>query len=250
MQAANCTNMCELRSSLAIHVSVKFEAAANMHRHWSRRTLYEERACANLRDGAAVVSIGEGTGEYLLALAQRFPGLRFIGFDLDPARVATAEKLRRSLRVTNAEFAVANALSLPLRDKTADFIYSRCVFQFVTDKNGFLREVGRIAGGGIHIAMIRNNPQCTVLMRIRGIQAALLRGADYSDWVNPARDTEAYLKEINAYRSFLWYRALIRRHFPEARMIGTHRLWTDTGRPVSALAAFFSQSIGFEISAS
>jgi S-adenosylmethionine-diacylgycerolhomoserine-N-methlytransferase len=43
-------------------------------------------------DGATVLEVGCGTGRNLILAAQRYPNARFVGFDISPAMLDTAEK--------------------------------------------------------------------------------------------------------------------------------------------------------------
>jgi len=193
-------------------------ARSRLERLETGNTLFEEAALRRLSNRSVVVSIGEGTGEYLLALGRRFPRLRFIGFDLDPKSLEIARQLRSAVDVTNVDFVRAEALALPLRDGAAHYVYSRCVFQVIPDKEEFLREIKRIARGGVHISMVRNNLIAGLYVRLSSPVRVLLRGGTLRDAIEPARQTEAWLKKIDAYRGIRWYEALIRKYFPTARI--------------------------------
>lgn len=209
-----------------------------MYRYWRTRPLYEEELCAKLPRSSLVVSAGEGTGEYMTALAERFPNLTFVGLDLDPKRIRIARAL--SANVPNAHFVVSDATKIPMSDGSAGFSFSRNTFHVVPNKDGFLKEMRRTTNGLVYISNIRNNGVSDLLIRVRG-----LMNRDYESWASPGRSTEKYLRKIGAYKSLLWYRRFIRRYFHDVRVVGTYSLWTDRGRKVSFITTLFSLHYGF-----
>jgi ubiquinone/menaquinone biosynthesis C-methylase UbiE len=168
--------------------------------------------------GGTAVSIGEGSGQYLLALAERFPEIFFLGFDLDANRIAVANELRRAIRVDNAGFAVADACALPLPDASADFVYARNMLHIVPDKAGLLSEISRMSRGPVSLSAIRNVNIAWVVFRVLALANALLGRCSYREFMTPHWATEDWLRQIGAYRGMLWYRAMVRRVFPEARL--------------------------------
>jgi SAM-dependent methyltransferase len=206
-----------VRSLAPPRVPLDFASARARYDELENKKLFEEPGLRNLASGALVVSVGEGTGEYLLALSKRFPRLWFVGFDFDPHSIAIAQRLRTLLRAPNAWFGLADALALPLPDRAADYVYSRCVLQVIPDKDAFLREIKRVSRGVVHISMIRNNLVAGPYVRLTAPIRMMIRGGRLKDWTDPARLTESWLKKIDAYRGIGWYATVIRRHFPNAR---------------------------------
>ncbi len=70
-----------------------------------------------LRDGAEVLDVGCGSGRALVELASMFPNSRFIGYDLLPEAIASAQRYAIACGVGNVTFA-ARDVSQPFgRDK-------------------------------------------------------------------------------------------------------------------------------------
>ena len=213
--------------TLPPHSTISLSAAQKLLAHWQSRWLYEGAICERLAAGSLVVSVGEGTGEYMTCLASRFPRLEFAGFDLDPNRVQVATELARRLNLDNVRFERAEATRLPVRGSTADLVYCKQAFQVLPDKTGALREMERIAAGVVYLSEIPNHPYCAALLR-----AFALRSRTYRTTTRALRVTEDYLRQIGAFHSGLWYLRLIRRQFPDARMVGTYVLASNLERVV------------------
>jgi SAM-dependent methyltransferase len=208
----------QLQSPLPPHAQISLEAAAQAHDRLQHRISREVAALSKLPKGAQVVSIGEGTGEYMLALARLFPSLAFTGFDLDPARVEVAEQLRHSLGLENVRFEVGDGCRLPLADRSADYVYARSVLHVVPDKQRFLAEVARIARGPVSFTEMRNIRLAWIVYRVLAVANAVLGRRPYQASMAVHWPTEAWLREIGAYHGPRWYLHRVRPYFPGARL--------------------------------
>lgn len=100
---------------------------------------------AQLRDGMTVADIGCGTGLFLKIAKQRYPNVRFIGFDPDKKALGVAER-----RIVKAHLSVelkeAFAESLPLADQSIDICFSTLAFHHMPDsvKRGAIKEIYRV----------------------------------------------------------------------------------------------------------
>ncbi len=66
-----------------------------------------------MRRGISVLDIGCGEGVAARLMAEAFPRSRFVGVDIDPAAVSTAEKNAREVGLTNLRFQATDAALLP-----------------------------------------------------------------------------------------------------------------------------------------
>jgi ubiquinone/menaquinone biosynthesis C-methylase UbiE len=164
-----------------------------------------------------VLAVGEGNGEYALALARKFPHAEFVGFDLDEGRVVRAERLRRMLGIENAFFFVADACALPFQAGSFDFVYERGVFHILPDKDAHLRELTRLRPAGILIIEMANGWLYMANWRVCQAMFRLALGAhvDLSGHIA----TVGHLRRIGAYHGWRHYRDLFARHGMEARPI-------------------------------
>ncbi|MCT8970250.1 class I SAM-dependent methyltransferase [Microbaculum marinisediminis] len=102
-----------------LQVEVLFNGTANAMR---RQALVPIHAALKGRDQrtVALTDVACGTGRFLRALTDAFPGVRPTGFDLSEPYVEEARRHFR--RRGRARFAVANAEALPLPDDSQDVV--------------------------------------------------------------------------------------------------------------------------------
>lgn len=117
----------------------------------TRRALEALRLAA----GARVLDLGCGCGDTLVLLREQ-AGLRAMGLDIRPDRLAQARK-----RCTNG-LVLADAGRLPLADERFDAVFCECALSLCADKARVLAEMGRILnkGGGLALAdvYLRTSP--------------------------------------------------------------------------------------------
>lgn len=231
-------------SKLPPQATVTLSHAEAAFSYWQARWLYEDVICDGLRAGASVVSIGEGTGEYMAVLAQRHPHLKFLGLDLDPVRVATATALTEKLRLSNAQFIVGDSSKIELPDSSADFVYCRNTFHVITDKQAALKEIGRIANGPVNFSAIPNHPYAAIILRLKAARHSIHNPGHYRHASQAYRVTEDYLCSIGSFRSAFWFLRLIKAAFPRTKMIGTYVGCTDLQR--LARWPFLGTHVGFD----
>ncbi len=83
---------------------------------------------------ARVLEVGCAGGGNLIPMAERFPGARFIGFDLAPTQIARAQELARAAGVTNVELQVRDIMdvvSAPLGE--FDYIIAQGMWSWVPE---------------------------------------------------------------------------------------------------------------------
>jgi ubiquinone/menaquinone biosynthesis C-methylase UbiE/uncharacterized protein YbaR (Trm112 family) len=193
-----------------------------------------------------VLSVGEGHGEYMLALARKLPDVEFVGFDLEPDRVARAERLRRLLEVPNAYFYVADANRMPFRAGAFDFIYERGVFHILPDKERHLAELGRLAPGGLLLMELANGWRYLANWEVCRLLFRAILGTRID--LSPHRATVEHLKRIGGYRTWRGYRAWFAAHGMAATPIW-HNFFVKVSyhRRFPALIGRASSAFGLEV---
>jgi ubiquinone/menaquinone biosynthesis C-methylase UbiE len=106
-----------------------------------------------LREDAAVLDVGCGTGEITRRLAERFPRASLLGVDLIEAHLARAEARCRDLG-DRVRFRVGNAFDLPFESDRFDLVVCRHLLQAVPRPELALAEMVRVARGGGRLHLI------------------------------------------------------------------------------------------------
>jgi hypothetical protein len=120
-------------------------------RHLGRRTVHDTLQIDGLAAGDAVLSVGEGTGDFVTALAARRPDLRFAAFDADVKRVSIARELAAALGVANVTFYIGGVDFVPFPDGAFRAVIERGVFHVLprAAKLSNLREIERVCRGRV-----------------------------------------------------------------------------------------------------
>jgi len=109
----------------------------------------------NPQRGMRVLDIGSGSGETVLAIAEKVgPTGKAVGTDFSPEGVALAKERAKERNLEKvAEFHQANALELPFSDNTFDAVISECVVCLIQDKQRALNEKVRVLKPGGRVIM-------------------------------------------------------------------------------------------------
>ena len=109
-----------------------------MDRRWKQRGV----EMAGLPDGAVVLDLASGTGDFSHLVTQRCPGARSVAVDL-------TERMLRLARASGiAEAACADATILPFADQTFDAVFIGYGLRNFPDLNAALREIERVTKPG------------------------------------------------------------------------------------------------------
>lgn len=193
-----------------------------------------------------VLSVGEGSGEYVLALAKKCPGTDFAAIDLDWSRVARAEGLRRFLGIENAFFCVADAARMPFRNGSFDFVFERSVFHVLPDKDAHLGEICRLNPRVLLLTEMVNGRWYLANWRVYRLLLRLATGRRLD--LTTQQTTVDYLRRIGGYRSWRGYREIFRSHRMSVRPIW-HDFFTGRSyhREFPAAVGRISATFGLEV---
>ncbi len=170
--------------------------------------------------GALIVEVGCGTGTLTWMLAQRFPGARIAGVDLDQEALDLARA--KSLDgVPAPAFREADARNLPFADGSADVVVTSLFFHHLLPqgKRQVLAEIRRVLRPGGQLVVADWGRPHSTFAAVRFLAVRLLDGfavtRDHARGIFPARLHNAGFADA---AEKAWFGA----------PVGTIRLWQAT----------------------
>ena len=104
---------------------------------------------ADICEGDVVLDLGSGAGIDVLLAAQRVgESGRAIGIDMTPEMIEKARKNAVEAGAKNVEFRLGEIESMPVEDKSVNWIISNCVINLAPDKDSVFREAYRVLKPG------------------------------------------------------------------------------------------------------
>jgi ubiquinone/menaquinone biosynthesis C-methylase UbiE len=130
-----------------------------------RRQIYQSLLLDDLPAGARVLSAAEGTGEVVVALAEKYPELQFYAFDITTNRVVLAIQLARRVGVENVSFYIGSVADLPFRNGFFSGVIERGIFHTlpVEVKKQNLAEIERTCRGTVILDWMTRNAMLYIL---------------------------------------------------------------------------------------
>ena len=164
-------------ASLKASVSAKPESLASLQS--AHEALLKE---LKPREGMKVLDIGSGSGETVLAIAEKVGKTgKAVGVDFSPEGIKLAKRQaeQRGLEAVT-EFHQANAVELPFHDNTFDAVVSECVVCLIQDKQKALNEKVRVLKTGGRVIMhdvITWAPMPKAMREDKGLYCGCVGGA-------------------------------------------------------------------------
>ncbi len=121
---------------------------ARQEHHWHYAALVEDFASHLPEGGTRVLDLGPGDGWPSIPLAQRLPGVRLLGVDPSPRRVAVSRANASRLGVPNAGFVAGDGTALPVRGAAIDLAVASHALEECADPEAAMRELARVVRPG------------------------------------------------------------------------------------------------------
>ncbi len=113
-------------------------------------------AAAGIGPDMKVLDVACGPGIVACAAAQR--AAHVTGIDLTPAMIAQARERQESLRLSNLDWRVSDAMKLPFAEGAFDVVLTRYSFHHMPDPLPVLREMKRVCRRGGRVVVIDATP--------------------------------------------------------------------------------------------
>jgi arsenite methyltransferase len=111
-------------------------------------------ALGGISPGDVVLDIGSGAGMDCLIAARRVgPKGRVIGLDMTPAMIERAQENAERAGLSNVEFRLGDAESMPVADASVNWVISNCVINLAPDKPKVFREIARVLAPGGRVSI-------------------------------------------------------------------------------------------------
>lgn len=135
---------------------------------------------AGIVRGESVLDIGSGAGIDCFLAAQRVgPSGKVIGLDMTPLMIKKAQENAKQAGLGNVEFRLGEAESMPVEDRSVDWVISNCVINLSPDKPAVFREMFRVLkpGGRISVSDIMLEKLPSILRRSKALYTSCVSGA-------------------------------------------------------------------------
>ncbi len=120
----------------------RYDDRSNEESCWGRHTAWITDSLELRPEFRTVADLGCGVGGQIATLAARTPAARFIG--VEPAENMRRRAEDRTRELPNVEIRAGAFESMPLEDRSIDYMYSINAFHWAPDHQRSLAEMGRV----------------------------------------------------------------------------------------------------------
>lgn len=111
------------------------------HKAWRKDVMKQMR----VKEGATALDVCTGTGDWAISLAEKIgPTGKVIGLDFSKNMLSIAEEKKKKLKFKHLEFIHGNAMELPFKDNSFDYVTIGFGLRNVPDFITVLRELYRV----------------------------------------------------------------------------------------------------------
>ena len=141
------------------------------------------QACS-IRDGGSVLDIGCGWGRIIIGMLNRLPNLQMHGIDVSQEAIERGFDVVSRMTGKPVDMQVARAEFLPFDNELFDAVISTRVWQYITDPQRAMNEVGRVLKPGGAVTVMAPNARNPI--RARGYHTQLLTVEQIANWMRSA----------------------------------------------------------------
>ena len=125
-----------------------YSRMAKRYMHFPLKRVFSRIRALGIERGLAL-DVGTGPGIFPLGIAASLPELEFIGIDLSPAMIQTAQANARERGLEDrVHFQIGSAYTLPLPDKSVDLVLCIQTMHHLEDPLAFFNEAARVLKQG------------------------------------------------------------------------------------------------------
>ena len=192
----------------AVNLDIYLDRVVSLLKHTS---VFENLILNSLSAGSNVLSIGEGTGEFICSLALKYPTINFFGFDPDVGRIKIALGLQTHFNINNLNLFIGSADWIPFPKDFFNAVLERGVFHILPYdlKIRNLIEIERVCAGKVLMTHLTN---ARLYMAIRWLQSIIYRNKQA--WVDAKFTYEVIEKKYNSVRKLAELILKTTRHKP------------------------------------
>jgi len=163
-------------------------------------------AMAGVLAGQSVLDVGSGPGDDALAAARRVgPSGHVVGVDMTDAMLERARAAAATEKLSHVEFLRGDAESLPVPDRSMDWVISNCVVNLVPDKKRVFAEIFRVLkpGGRFSITdLVGENLPAELLASAEAYCACIGGAPSEEDYMQAIR--QAGFADVDVVDRFAW----------------------------------------------
>ena len=142
--------------------------------HSTRTSIYDSLLLKKKETLLNLLSVGEGTGEFIASLAAKYPSIQFFAFDLVPGRAVIATRLIKHIGLKNVSFYIGSVERIPFPENFFSGVIERGVFHILPTelKLKHLAEIEKVCHGRV---MMSHMCDARKYVSVRWLQSKLHR---------------------------------------------------------------------------
>lgn len=186
----------------SVHMALNFDGVFDKQGYYEQANFVEEQIRAN--NCESVLELASGQGFNSVYLARLNPGLQFVGIDLTPAHVATAQEASEGL--SNVKFSVGDFQQLAFEDESFNLIFEVESICHATNMRQALNEAHRVLRDGGEFVLFDGfrkpgfdelDPRIKLASKLTEVSMAVGQGWIIDQWKALAEEVGFQVAEVS-----------------------------------------------------